>query len=48
MCGYTDALDRGHTVEDMMTRGFSIRLDPETGKGIWKVGEEMAIQSDPS
>lgn len=41
MCGFSDALNRGHTVKDMTTKGFSLKMDPETGRVAWKVGGEM-------
>jgi hypothetical protein len=45
MCGFNDALDRGHSVEDMLEKGFSLQLGAD-GKVEWKVGEEMEGGTD--
>lgn len=40
MCGYSDAIARGHTLESMTRDGFTVCTDPVTGKTVWKVGDE--------
>lgn len=39
MCGFSDALNSGHTVEQMQQEGFSLHLN-DNGTVTWTVGTD--------